>query len=144
MKQTFDFKQIGKQMPYRVPNGFFQEMERNVLDAVAEKATERKPAMTERKSAMTERKPAMTERKSAMAERKPLQAKRFVFTRLAKYAAAVAASVVVLLAVNVKFFYVAAPTDMQDVEAAFDQLSLSDQECLVELYQEDVFLDNDY
>ena len=123
MKQTFDFKQIGKRMPYRVPNGFFQEMERNVLDAVAEKATERKPAMT---------------------ERKPLQAKRFVFTRLAKYAAAVAASVVVLLAVNVKFFYVAAPTDMQDVEAAFDQLSLSDQECLVELYQEDVFLDNDY
>lgn len=130
MKQTFDFKQIGKRMPYRVPNGFFQEMERNVLDAVAEKATERKPAMIERKS--------------AMAERKPLQAKRFVFTRLAKYAAAVAASVVVLLAVNVKFFYVAAPTDMQDVEAAFDQLSLSDQECLVELYQEDVFLDNDY
>lgn len=123
MKQTFDFKQIGKQMPYRVPNGFFQEMEHNVLDAVAEKATERK---------------------SAMAERKPLQAKRFVFTRLAKYAAAVAASVVVLLAVNVKFFYVAAPTGMQDVEAAFDQLSLSDQECLVELYQEDVFLDNDY
>lgn len=123
MKQTFDFKQIGKQMPYRVPDGFFQEMEHNVLDAVAEKATERKPAM---------------------AERKPLQAKRFVFTRLAKYAAAVAASVVVLLAVNVKFFYVAAPTDMQDVEAAFDQLSLSDQECLVELYQEDVFLDNDY
>lgn len=94
-----------------------------MLDAVAEKAAERKPAMTERKS---------------------LQAKRFVFTRLAKYAAAVAASVVVLLAVNVKFFYVAAPTDMQDVEAAFDQLSLSDQECLVELYQEDVFLDNDY
>lgn len=123
MKQTFDFKQIGKQMPYRVPDGFFQEMEHNVLDAVAEKAAERKPAMTERKS---------------------LQAKRFVFTRLAKYAAAVAASVVVLLAVNVKFFYVVAPTDMQDVEAAFDQLSLSDQECLVELYQEDVFLDNDY
>lgn len=122
MKQTFDFKQIGKQMPYCVPDGFFQEMKRNVLDAVVEKATERKPAMT---------------------ERKPLQAKRFVFTRLAKYAAAVAASVVVLLAVNAKFFYVAAPTDMQDVEAAFDQLSLSDQECLVELYQEDVFLDND-
>lgn len=123
MKQTFDFKQIGKQMPYRVPDGFFQEMEHNVLDAVAEKTAERKPAM---------------------AERKPLQAKRFVFTRLAKYAAAVAASVVVLLAVNVKFFHTAAPADMQDVEAAFNQLSLSDQECLVELYQEDVFLDNDY
>ena len=130
MEQTFDFKQIGKRMPYRVPNGFFQEMERNVLDAVAEKAAERKPAMEERKSAMT--------------ERKPVQAKRFVFTRLAKYAAAVAASVVVLLAVNVKFFHTAAPAEMQDVEAAFNQLSLSDQECLVELYQEDVFLDNDY
>ena len=123
MKQTFDFKQIGKRMPYRVPNGFFQEMEYNVLDAVAEKTAECKPAM---------------------AERKPVQAKRFVFTRLAKYAAAVAASVVVLLAVNVKFFHTAAPAEMQDVEAAFNQLSLSDQECLVELYQEDVFLDNDY
>lgn len=123
MKQTFDFKQIGKQMPYRVPDGFFQEMEHNVLDAVAEKTAECKPAM---------------------AERKPVQAKRFVFTRLAKYAAAVAASVVVLLAVNVKFFHTAAPAEMQDVEAAFNQLSLSDQECLVELYQEDVFLDNDY
>lgn len=123
MKQTFDFKQIGKQMPYRVPNGFFQEMEHNVLDAVAEKTAECKPAM---------------------AECKPVLAKRFVFTRLAKYAAAVAASVVVLLAVNVKFFHTAAPAEMQDVEAAFNQLSLSDQECLVELYQEDVFLDNDY
>ena len=68
MKQTFDFKQIGKRMPYRVPNGFFQEMEYNVLDAVAEKAAERKPAMTERKS--------------AMAERKPLQAKRFVWQNM--------------------------------------------------------------
>lgn len=130
MKQTFDFKQIGKRMPYRVPNGFFQEMEHNVLDAVAEKAAECKPAMVECMS--------------AMAERKPVQAKRFLFTRLAKYAAAVAASVVVLLAVNVKFFHTAAPAEMQDVEAAFNQLSLSDQECLVELYQEDVFLDNDY
>lgn len=130
MKQTFDFKQIGRQMPYRVPNGFFQEMEHNVLDAVAEKTAERKSAMAECKP--------------AMAECKPVQAKRFVFTCLAKYAAAVAASVVVLLAVNVKFFHTAAPAEMQDVEAAFNQLSLSDQECLVELYQEDVFLDNDY
>ena len=130
MKQTFDFKQIGRQMPYRVPNGFFQEMEHNVLDAVAEKTAECKSAMAECKP--------------AMAEHKPVQAKRFVFTRLAKYAAAVAASVVVLLAVNVKFFHTAAPAEMQDVEAAFNQLSLSDQECLVELYQEDVFLDNDY
>ena len=37
MKQTFDFKQIGKRMPYRVPNGFFQEMERNVLEAATGK-----------------------------------------------------------------------------------------------------------
>lgn len=121
MKQIFDFKQIDKQMPYRVPDGFFQEMEHKVLDAVAEKTTECK---------------------LEQAEPKPVAAKRFSFTHLAKYAAVVAASVVVLLAVNVKFFYVAPSTDMQDMEAAFDQLSLSDQECLVELYQEDVFLDN--
>lgn len=31
MSDTFDFNRIGKRMPYTVPEGFFEEMERNVM-----------------------------------------------------------------------------------------------------------------
>ena len=30
MKKEFDFDDIGKKTPYRVPEGFFEEMQRNV------------------------------------------------------------------------------------------------------------------
>ena len=30
MKKEFDFDDIGKKTPYRVPEGFFDEMQRNV------------------------------------------------------------------------------------------------------------------
>ena len=30
MKKEFDFDDIGKKIPYRVPEGFFDEMQRNV------------------------------------------------------------------------------------------------------------------
>jgi len=33
MNKTFDFEQIGKRMPYTVPDGFFEQMEQNVLAA---------------------------------------------------------------------------------------------------------------
>ena len=31
MEQTFDFEKIGKQMPYTVPDGFFDTLEENVM-----------------------------------------------------------------------------------------------------------------
>ena len=31
MDKQFDFKQVGKRMPYTVPEGFFDEMEKNVM-----------------------------------------------------------------------------------------------------------------
>ena len=38
MEQDFDFKGIGKKMPYRVPEGFFDEMEEKMVhQAVSEK-----------------------------------------------------------------------------------------------------------
>lgn len=30
----FDFKQVGKRMPYTTPDGFFKDMEKNILEAV--------------------------------------------------------------------------------------------------------------
>lgn len=38
MDTDFDFNQIGKRMPYTTPEGFFAQMEANILDAVKEEA----------------------------------------------------------------------------------------------------------
>lgn len=32
MKDTFDFDKIGKRMPYRTPDGFFDKMEEDVMN----------------------------------------------------------------------------------------------------------------
>ena len=34
MEQNYDFNKIGKQMPYTVPDGFFDELEENVMKEV--------------------------------------------------------------------------------------------------------------
>lgn len=34
MEKDFDFRQIGKRMPYKTPEGFFDEMETNIWKEV--------------------------------------------------------------------------------------------------------------
>ena len=36
MKDTFDFDKIGKRMPYRTPDGFFDKMEEDVMNRLKE------------------------------------------------------------------------------------------------------------
>lgn len=36
MKKEFDFEQVGKRMPYSVPDGFFDKMEEKVMAEVAQ------------------------------------------------------------------------------------------------------------
>jgi len=36
MDTKFDFKQVGKRMPYTTPDDFFRDMEKNILEAVKE------------------------------------------------------------------------------------------------------------
>lgn len=36
MKQDFKFEQVGKRTPYTVPDGFFAEMEKDVLKKVSD------------------------------------------------------------------------------------------------------------
>lgn len=38
MEKKFDFNSVGKRMPYRVPDGFFAEMERKGLDRASKEA----------------------------------------------------------------------------------------------------------
>ena len=118
--EKFDFDKVGKRMPYSTPEGFFKEMEANILEAV--KNDTPKPDKIERK-------------------KRPLM--RVMWTAVL----AVAASVAVLLVLNIDF---AAPhsslpsqadNEMQAVDQAFAQLSSADQAYLLNVYQEDVFLD---
>ena len=118
--EKFDFGKVGKRMPYSTPEGFFKDMEANILDQV--KDDKPKPVRIQPK-------------------------KRPLMKVIWAAAMAVAASVAVLLVLNIDF---AAPhsslpsqadKEMQAVDQAFAQLSSADQAYLLNVYQEDVFLD---
>ena len=116
----FNFDQVGKRMPYSTPDDFFKDMEANILEQV--KDDKPKPVRIQPK-------------------------KRPLMKVIWSAAMAVAASVALLLILNIDF---AAPhsslpsqadKEMQAVDQAFAQLSSTDQAYLLDVYQEDVFLD---
>lgn len=119
--EKFDFDKVGKRMPYSTPEGFFKEMEANILEAV--KNDTPKPDKIERK-------------------KRPLM--RVMWTAVL----AVAASVAVLLVLHIDFSapHSSQPSqtdrELQAVDQAFAQLSAADQAYLLDVYQEDVFLNN--
>lgn len=119
--EKFDFYMVGKRMPYSIPEGFFKDMEANILEAV--KNDSPKPVKIEQK-------------------KRPLM--RVMWTAML----AVAASVAVLLVLHIDF---SAPhsvqpsqtdLELQAVDQAFAHLSADDQAYLLDVYQEDVFLNN--
>ena len=116
----FDFDQVGKRMPYSTPEGFFKEMEANILEQVKDD-------------------------KQVPVRRQPK--KRPLMKVIWAAAMAVAASVAVLLVLNIDFMapHSSLPSqtdnEMQAVDQAFAQLSSADQAYLLNVYQEDVFLD---
>lgn len=119
--EKFDFDKVGKRMPYSTPEGFFKEMEANILEAVKDDTPQ--PLKTEQK-------------------KRPLM--RVMWTAVL----AVAASVAVLLVLYIDFSapHSAQPSqtdrELQAVDQAFAQLSAADQAYLLDVYQEDVFLNN--
>lgn len=124
----FDFKQVGRRMPYTTPDGFFKDMEKNILEAVKDDTPQAVKIQPK---------------------------KRPVFKMIWAAAITVAASVAVLLVLNIDF---SAPhsslasshsskpsqakSDLEQVDQAFAQLSEADQAYLLDVYQEDVFLNN--
>ena len=117
----FNFDQVGKRMPYSTPEGFFKEMEANILEQVKDD----KPKTVRIQS-----------------KKRPLM--KVIWAA----AMAVAASVAVLLVLNIDFsaphssLPSQADNEMQAVDQAFAQLSSADQAYLLDVYQEDVFLDD--
>ena len=119
--EKFDFDKVGKRMPYSTPEDFFKDVETNILEAV--KNDTPKPVKIEHK-------------------KRPLM--RVMWTAML----AVAASVAVFLVLHIDF---SAPhpshpsqteQELQAVDQAFAQLSAADQAYLLDVYQEDVFLNN--
>ena len=114
MEQSFDFEQVGKKMPYSVPDGFFEKMETEVMSQIAAASQEGEQ------------------------ERKPRGRVMRIVRRVALAAAAVAALVLVLHTVFPRY---AAHKALVDVEKAFDQLTPDDQAFLLQVYEDDVFMD---
>ena len=112
MEQNFDFSKIGKQMPYTVPDGFFDKLEENVMREVKAQPAKKDKAKTIR-----------------MAIRAAL---------------AVAACLALFLVVkkNLPQGNNTITDDFDNVELAFSNLSMEDQDYLLEVYQEEQFMDN--
>ena len=127
----FDFKQVGKRMPYTTPDDFFRDMEKNILEAVKEDSLKSDSLKSDSPKPIR------------------IQPRKRPFIKMIWTAAiAVAASVAVLLVLNIDF---SAPhsslpsqgnNELQMVDQAFAQLSSADQAYLLEVYQEDVFLNH--
>ena len=118
MDKNFDFNQVGKRMPYSTPDHFFAKMQSNILDAVQDMPQKNTKIKTNR---------------------------RTVRKWLWPVSLSAAAAVVAMFVINIHFLAPNTPTassDIQDVEQAFAQLSECDQAYIVDVYQDDVFINN--
>ena len=118
MDKNFDFNQVGKRMPYSTPDDFFAKMQSNILDAVQDMPQKNTKIKTNR---------------------------RTVRKWLWPVSLSAAAAVVAMFVINIHFLAPNTPTassDIQDVEQAFAQLSECDQDYIVDVYQDDMFINN--
>ncbi|MGO5241906.1 hypothetical protein ACTQ2R_04925 [Hallella faecis] len=113
MDQGFDFKQVGKRMPYSAPDGLFREMEMNVMNMLKDERMD--------------------------LPQKPIRKKA---TQLWITAVAVAASVTALWIVNPNLSTTQSNNGIEAVDQAFTNLSQDDQDYLLDVYQADVFINN--
>ena len=112
MEHNYDFSKIGKQMPYTVPDGFFDKLEENVMNEVKAQTGKTKKAT--------------------------------VIRMAIRAAIAIAACIALFLVVKKALPQGQDATidDFENVELAFNNLTTDDQDYLLEVYQEELFLEN--
>ena len=113
MKEPFDFEKIGKKMPYSVPEGFFDTMEENIQSALS--VTKTHPFSSTVKN----------------------KRRKWIYLLTGAVAA------VALLLLTVRIFRPtpsASEYSFEMVELAFNNLSTDDQNFLMEVYEDDVFM----
>lgn len=112
MEKEFDFDKIGKRMPYQTPDGFFDKMEDDIWHEV----------------------------KQDLQPKPKHRAKRVRVLAWVLSAAACIALVVVLHAGHRQNLQQQADS-LAQVDKAFANLSPEDQAYMLQVYQEDVFID---
>ena len=119
MDKQFNFEQVGKRMPYNVPDGFFDQLEQNVMAEV--KADNGKSAQL-----------------------KPKVQKAHTVKIAIRTILAAAAAVALFFVVTMNMSNDTSPTEdsFTNVELAYNNLSTEDQEFLLEVYEEDEFIND--
>lgn len=119
MKQ-FDFEQVGKRMPYNVPDEFFDKFEENVMEDVRGQKDDVGEGVNRNK------------------------AMRIALRAAIAVAAALALFFVVRATLLQSEPVLASADDFESVELAFNNLSTEDQDFLIQVYEEDDVLINDF
>ena len=119
MKQ-FDFEQVGKRMPYNVPDEFFDKFEENVMEDVRGQKDDGREGVNRNK------------------------AMRIAMRAAIAVAAALALFFVVRATLLQSEPVLASADDFESVELAFNNLSTEDQDFLIQVYEEDDVLINDF
>ena len=114
MEKTFDFEEIGKRMPYTVPDDFFTKLEESVMDEVKVKKCETTAILKRNKTVI------------------------IAIRSLLAIAAAVALFFVVQPTLT-KNDTISAD-DYASVELAFNNLSSDDQDFLIAVYENEEFI----
>lgn len=108
MDKKFDFNQVGKKMPYTMPDRFFNDMEEEVMARV-----------------------------NVMNSKKCRQ--KTIVLRWMMYAASAAACLILTITTLMLKPYPAEEWNEQE-QYAFDRLSADDQDYILEVYDDDIFL----
>lgn len=119
MKQ-FDFEQVGKRMPYNVPDEFFDKFEENVMEDVRGQKDDVREGVNRNK------------------------AMRIALRAAIAVAAALALFFIVRATLLQSEPVLASADDFESVELAFNNLSTEDQDFLIQVYEEDDVLINDF
>jgi C4-type Zn-finger protein len=129
MEENFDLEKFGRRMPYTVPEGFFEQMEETLKRTVSD-----------------------SDKKKNSAENKTKH-RKLIYRIAATVAAVVLLTVIVRVfwpttessgssneQVELAFNQLSEEESFKQVELAFNQLSEEDQDLLLEIYEDDVFL----
>jgi hypothetical protein len=108
MKEEFDFNRIGKRMPYTTPEGFLDDIEKNVWETIKD-------------------------------EKIPSKPKRNYRLWYSVSGGLVAASIALLFVFNILPDH-QKTDDFETFEQAFSNLSSADQDYLLTVYQDDLFI----
>lgn len=110
MSKDFDFDRIGKRLPYTTPEGFLDDMEKQVWERIKDEKT-----------------------------KTPSRPKRNYRLWYSISGGLVAASVTLLLIFNILSDH-QKTNDFEVLEQAFSNLSNADQDYLLTVYQDDLFI----